>query len=169
MKYFAIIDGEQKGPYTLEELHAAGVTPETYIWCKEMPDWRQASEVGDVCRYFRQHLSGTLPKRDGTAATVTSEAEDSRQEIFPELPEAGYRDDNIEEAPRNILIYAVLATIFCCPVSGIMAILFSIRTNRLWKEGKKEESHDAFRKARLWTGVTFFLGFFIVAALMRLL
>ncbi|MDE6143194.1 MAG: DUF4339 domain-containing protein, partial [Muribaculaceae bacterium] len=34
MKYFAIIDGEQKGPFELEELADAGVRPSTYVWCK---------------------------------------------------------------------------------------------------------------------------------------
>ena len=34
MRYFAMIGGEQRGPYELTELSEAGVTPETYVWCK---------------------------------------------------------------------------------------------------------------------------------------
>ena len=56
MRYFVMKDGEQCGPYRVEELEAAGVTPETYVWCKGMADWQQAGEVADICRYFRNLL-----------------------------------------------------------------------------------------------------------------
>ena len=55
-RYYAMIDGEQKGPYTLEELPAAGVRPSTYIWAKGMPDWQKAEDNAEVCRLFRNHL-----------------------------------------------------------------------------------------------------------------
>lgn len=61
MKYYAHIDGQQRGPYTLEELHSAGVTPDTYVWTKGMQDWMPAGQVPDICRYFRQHLGGQFP------------------------------------------------------------------------------------------------------------
>lgn len=56
MRYFVMKDGEQCGPYRVEELETAGVTPETYVWCKGMADWQQAGEVADICRYFRNLL-----------------------------------------------------------------------------------------------------------------
>ena len=39
-RYYAMIDGVQKGPYTLEELPLAGVRPSNYIWCKGLQDWQ---------------------------------------------------------------------------------------------------------------------------------
>lgn len=61
MKYFAMIGGRQYGPMDLDDMPKEGVRPDTYVWCKGMGDWTQASEVPDICRYFRQRLSGTLP------------------------------------------------------------------------------------------------------------
>lgn len=63
MKYFAMIDGRQYGPMELDEMVREGVRPDTYVWCKGMDDWTYASDVPDICRYFRQRLSGTLPSQ----------------------------------------------------------------------------------------------------------
>lgn len=61
MKYFAMIDGQQYGPMMLDDMVKEGVRPDTYVWHKGLPDWIKASEDPDICRYFRQRLSGTLP------------------------------------------------------------------------------------------------------------
>lgn len=66
MKYFAMIDGRQVGPMELAEVVEAGVRPDTYVWCKGMPDWNKAAEVPDICRFFRQRLSGTLPAQSAS-------------------------------------------------------------------------------------------------------
>ncbi len=58
-----MIDGRQYGPMELEDMVREGVRPDTYVWCKGMPDWTLASDVPDICRYFRQRLSGTLPSQ----------------------------------------------------------------------------------------------------------
>lgn len=63
MKYFAMIGGRQYGPMELDEMVREGVRPDTYVWCKGMDDWTTADEVPDICRYFRQRLSGTLPSQ----------------------------------------------------------------------------------------------------------
>lgn len=63
MRYFAMIDGRQYGPMELDDMVKEGVRPDTYVWCKGMPDWMKASDVPDICRYFRQRLSGALPSQ----------------------------------------------------------------------------------------------------------
>lgn len=82
MKYFAMIDDRQIGPFELEESVREGVRPDTYVWCKGMPDWMQAKDVPDICRYFRQRLSGTLPmmKNPSQAAADRLAAEQLEQE-----------------------------------------------------------------------------------------
>ncbi len=65
MKIYAMIDGQQVGPMPLDDIVAAGVRPDTYVWCKGMADWQKASEVPDICRYFRLRLAGVLPTMPG--------------------------------------------------------------------------------------------------------
>ncbi len=79
MKYFAMIEGRQYGPMQLEDMVREGVRPDTYVWCKGMPDWVQASEVPDICRYFRQRLSGTLPSQRNQ-----SQADQERLKVMDE-------------------------------------------------------------------------------------
>lgn len=90
MKYFAMIGERQYGPMELEDLVAEGVRPDTYVWCKGMADWMQASEVPDICRYFRQRLSGTLPSQQGSGyaetVRVKSAEEEEQERLLSQLP-----------------------------------------------------------------------------------
>ena len=90
MKYFAMIGGHRIGPMELDEMPKQGVRPDTYVWCKGMDDWMKADEVPDICRYFRQRLSGTLPS-EVYGASMDSErlkaAEQEEQErLLQQLP-----------------------------------------------------------------------------------
>ncbi len=84
-----MIGGRQYGPMELEDMAAEGVRPDTYVWCKGMSDWTQASEVPDICRYFRQRLSGTLPsQRYGAAdeARIKAADEEEQERLLAQLP-----------------------------------------------------------------------------------
>ena len=85
-----MIGGRQYGPMELDDMVREGVRPDTYVWCKGMDDWLRASDVPDICRYFRQRLSGTLPsqkygvKSDPTRVIVSDEEEQER--LLSQLP-----------------------------------------------------------------------------------
>lgn len=52
--YFAVIDGQQSGPYSLMELSRLiaekKIVKETYIWKPGMPQWELAENVSEVLR-----------------------------------------------------------------------------------------------------------------------
>lgn len=50
--YFLLIDKVQKGPYPVDELKANGLTPETLVWRKGMPEWIKAREEPALRRLF---------------------------------------------------------------------------------------------------------------------
>lgn len=85
-----MIDGQQHGPMELDEIVAAGVRPDTYVWAKGMPDWQKASEVPDICRYFRLRLAGVLPaspgrnRQNGTGTMLDEKEEQER--LLAQLP-----------------------------------------------------------------------------------
>lgn len=74
----------------LDDMVKEGVRPDTYVWCKGMDDWQQASEVADICRYFRQRLAGDLPsqKQNGSDANPYKVASDEleQEELLNKLP-----------------------------------------------------------------------------------
>lgn len=182
-KYYAIIDGEQKGPFSLEELPSAGVRPSTYIWCKGMPDWQKAEENADVCRLFRNHLYDLMhPGAAAQAAQPDDVANaDDRWKVQPDQPsgppptrfdrylqETGQNPlptlDEIEQRkdtsspPVSMIGYAWLVTILCCPPTGIVALVYAYKSKSTWKKGDSKLAYEFDRKAKMWTGITFFLG-----------
>ncbi len=90
MKYFAMIEGRQYGPMGLDDMVKEGVRPDTYVWCKGMPDWTLASDVPDICRYFRLRLSGSLPSQKlyGASDQVKFKAPDDEEHerLLAQLP-----------------------------------------------------------------------------------
>ena len=179
MKYYAMIDGERKGPFQLEELPGAGVRPSTYIWCKGMPDWQKAEENPDVCRLFRNHLydrmhpMGELPgvsaselekyriKEDEPPAQYPSRFDGilnkAGEDGLPTLEEIDAREDK-SVPPLNMVPYAWLVTFLCFLPTGIVALIFAYKSRTQWKAGNKDMAHDYARSAKMWVGITFFLG-----------
>ena len=179
-KYYAMIDGEQKGPYLLEDLPGAGVRPSTYIWCKGMPDWQKAEDNAEVCRLFRNHLYDLMHpspeegkingggdvdpwkvQSDKTGGRYPSRfdgfLQQQGEEPLPTLEEIEARKDKTLP-PMSMVGYAWLVTFFCCPPTGIVALVYAYKSNKAWKLGEKDNAHELNRKAKMWTGISFFLG-----------
>lgn len=187
-KYYAMLDGEQKGPFTLEELPKAGVRPSTYIWCKGMTDWQKAEDNADVCRLFRNHLYDLM--HPGSAPTVQSEQDLDKYKVQPDtkdgrypsrfdkfLQESGESLPTLEEIdaqkdistpPQSMTGYAWLVTIFCFFPTGIAALIFAYRSKKAWKNGNDKEAHEFARKAKMWTGITLFIGIICYGLFMAL-
>ncbi|OBG39767.1 hypothetical protein A5672_14445 [Mycobacterium alsense] len=62
---------------------------------------------------------------------------------YPPAPPAGL-------APNNNLVWAILATLFCFPITGIVAIVKAASVNGLWAQGLYAEAHAAAASARKW-------------------
>lgn len=178
-KYYAMIEGEQKGPFTLEELPSAGVRPSTYIWCKGLPDWQKAEDNADVCRLFRNHLYDMMHPADTIREIPNDELEKYR--VKPDAPHGPYPtrfDKYLQETgedplptleeidsqkdtstpPVSMIGYAWLVTIFCFFPTGIAALVYSYKSRHAWVKGNNKVSHEYNRLAKMWTGITAFLG-----------
>ncbi len=188
LKYFAIIDGEQKGPFELEELGAAGVRPSTYVWCKGMPDWEKAEDVADICRFYRIRLHDLMhpgsveaEKRNNAQQNLPASSDSAdTPPAFPTRFDRYLADQdahiptldeidamkNKDIPPVNMLPAAIIATILFFTPTGIVAIYYAYKTKKLWREGLHEEAHENSRSAKMWTGISFFLGLIFYAAIL---
>lgn len=180
MKKYFIMDGEdRKGPFTLDQLEEAGVTPETYVWCKGMEDWQQAAEVGDICRYFRQTLHGRMYPQLPVTINVSQAQDPLQQQDIPMrwryyLMKSGLPaemtpepEPDTDTPPASWLWGAIAATLLCCFLTGIIAIYFSLRSRKLWNDGKRVEAHAAARSAHIWVLASLVSGCFILAWTIR--
>lgn len=194
MKYFARINGRQEGPYTLSELIANGVRPSTYVWRKGMPDWAKAEDVSEICRAMRRALAGFDPETGNLLSPAQHEnAAAQEAELSPEdamrmeeearasglrgvrnLPEPP-TDINFDVKPRGVsIVMAILATLFCFPFTGLVAIWFAMKCRAHWKMSEqpnmpaseaaafKRKAHDDARIYRMMIGITFCLGIIMV-------
>ncbi|MCM1291190.1 MAG: GYF domain-containing protein [Prevotella sp.] len=192
-KFFAIIDGEKAGPYTLTELEEAGVGPDTYVWCKGMTKWRMARSVADVCRYWRQRLGGEIPTKTDVEERNGGKGVDDDNNINTEVvsrrgalrtirsfnPEEGEPDVDKTLPPANLVPISLLIIFLCMPLTGFAALYFAVRAKTLWMQREKIEknntkeaeeyadaAHDAVRSSKMWIGISFFLGIIVWAVMM---
>jgi len=52
--------------------------------------------------------------------------------------------------PSSNLVWAILATIFCCLPFGIVSIVYAAGVNSKWTAGDYQGAQDASSKARTW-------------------
>lgn len=220
MKYYAMIDGEQRGPFTLDQLPESGITPETYVWRKGYDDWVLAADDADICRYYRQRLagihstpavapdSGAQTAADSSDSGLTAEEEELLRQVPPAfrrslrnagiIPGPAMEDEERSDVrPMTLLPIAILATLLCFPLTGLVAIFYSYKSMKQWKEAEKarqeaqnnginggmgggmgnpnantvgdlqKASHESARKARMWLGITFFMGMIMFAFVLQ--
>lgn len=142
MKYFARINKENVGPLSLKELVEAGVRPSTYVWCKGMTDWQRAEDDPEICRAMRRYLAGLDPET-GQETALARPDETPRQvaETQQENPYVGLRglpepENNINYSfkPAGVsVIMAIVATICCFPITGVVAIFYAMRCQADWR------------------------------------
>ncbi|MBK6281425.1 MAG: CD225/dispanin family protein [Draconibacterium sp.] len=63
--------------------------------------------------------------------------------------------------PPNYLVFAILTTIFCCQILGIVSIVFAAQVNSRWNSGDIQGALDASKNAKLWAWIAFGSGFLI--------
>lgn len=181
-KYFAFIDGEQRGPYDLDRLADAGVRPSTYVWCKGMDDWKRADEVEEIREAFRRHIihkrEGVEMPREPHMETVIPEevsrgsehSETSSQEgprWFRGIPPQPEPEIDPNMPPQVSMTLAVLSLILCFPLTGIVAVVFTYKAQNCWKQSMidaanatelRKKCHEYERMAKMWMGLTIAFG-----------
>lgn len=185
--YFAMIDGERRGPFALDALAEAGVTPDTYVWSKGMSDWEKARDVADICRYYRQRIFDRMHPAPTLPAQPEPQPEQEQQQVpgygypFPMPPDDA---DTATEPPMSLLAISIVMTFLCFPPTGFVAIYYAVMSRKAWdhtvmsesksskdlytpeeREKYRRVAYDAARKAKMWAGITFFMGFILYAFL----
>lgn len=140
--YYYISDGQQMGPFSLEELAGRGITAETYVWTNGMPDWKQAKEVTEVAQYL--HLTATTPPLPPLATP-------------PSQP--SYGEELRALCPPTYVVWAVLVTIFCCWILGIPAIINATGVQSAFLRGDYELAKRRSKNALMFTIIGAVAGF----------
>ena len=73
-----------------------------------------------------------------------------------------------QSPPPNYLAFAIIVTILCCQILGIVSIVFAAQVNSKWNAGDYEGAISASKNAKLWAWVAFASGFAIITIVVLL-
>lgn len=154
-KYFAFVEGEQRGPFTLRELTGAGIRPSTYVWCKGMDDWQRADSVAEITDYLKGHIN-THPEptpqypNSSNPTNQTPDSQNPNQEsqarrppIFGRrfnIPEQEATTPDLSSPPQVSMVLAVISCLVFFPPSGIATIYYTHMALKRWKQAEDLES-----------------------------
>ncbi len=62
MKYFIANNGQQSGPFELQDLVANGLTPNSMVWCDGMANWQPATSVPEVAQLLMPQQQQPQPQ-----------------------------------------------------------------------------------------------------------
>ncbi|QZE15209.1 CD225/dispanin family protein [Halosquirtibacter laminarini] len=143
--YFIIVNGEKKGPLQLEELVKNGLQSDTLVYHKGLSNWTLANEVPEL-----QSLLGDLPP---PFSSTTQKSSDRSKNIDIE---------NKPPKPKTWLVEAILSTICCCMITGIVSIVYSSKIDSLYYKGEYERAEQASQHAKTWFIVSICIGVILI-------
>lgn len=160
MKFWVRINGLQEGPMEIDQMKDYNITPTTYVWCAGMKDWAYARDVEDLKDVISQTECNETPQKEESSEEQQVEVcEEQPNEVCEPEKEEKENDtpmhepkieepqptpapqQHIEEppCPSNNLVWAILATVFCCQITGIIAIIFAAQVNsKYYSDGYKQ-------------------------------
>ncbi len=145
MEYWIIVDCRHAGPFSAQDLINAGLKDDTLVWCEGLTEWTPAGRI--------EELASMMRMRDTTAAATTPQEPCEREcapasgQQQPREPEQTYRQYPqpqqtqqapvvaSEPCPPAYIAWSVIATLLCCTIAGIPAIIFSSMTKSAYYKG----------------------------------
>lgn len=102
MQVYVIFDGQQHGPFELDELRRMPVTPHTPIWYAGLPDWTAAGEASATRVLFETpHASASYPDPSQTAPVDDLPEPPYPIEGCDPLPEPPYPIEGEEQSTQG--------------------------------------------------------------------
>ena len=173
-KYWVNIDGIQSGPISRDELADMDFNPEvTYVWQQELDDWHRIDQLSE----FADIVAGKSVQQSVTPPPIPSEPEEPIVPPVPPIPSEPEMPvvppvpaPSEAEAPTN-LVWAVIVTVMCCQIMGIIAIVYGAMTSTANSAGNYEKARHYSDIAQIWVMVSIALGlvYMPVALLMMML
>lgn len=158
MNYYMHINGQQIGPLDESALLANGLTPDTMVWTQGMNAWQKASELPSLSYLFAQQQQP--PQQQPPVAPPYQQP--PAPQPYPQ-PQQGYQQQGYNTPasqppmPDNYLVWAILATIFCCLPFGIVSIVKASAVSSAYNRGDyaaaEKNSQDA-KKWATWAAIT---------------
>ena len=168
-QYYIGKNNERLGPFSVENLIANGITPDTLVWCTGMPGWEKAKDVPEVAVLFApqqppqtqyappaqdyQQPQYQQPQYQQPQYQQPQYQQPQYQQPAYQQPQYGYQQPqygNMPPRPDNNMVWAVLSTVLCCLPLGIVAIVKASNVNSLYDRGDYAGAEAAAKSAKSW-------------------
>ena len=198
-KYWVNIDGIQSGPISRDELANIDFNPEvTYVWHEELDDWQRIDHLSEFADIVAAKQKAAAESAEHSELSEESEpsvtpppvpqpsvpsqpvegSENSEPSVTPPpVPQPPMPQLMLQppvtpeaEAPTN-LVWAVIATVMCCQITGVIAIVYGAMTSSANSAGNYEKARRYSDIAQIWVMVSIVLGliYMPIALLMMML
>lgn len=123
MKYYIAVNNQHQGPYSVDELRAMNIAPDTYVWREGMPSWVKATDVEEI----RQAMVSPIPEMPGSVPPPYTGASTFNQSQYNSASQSGYSAPQSQQQPapavppKTWLVESILVTILCCLPFGVDA------------------------------------------------
>lgn len=147
MKYWIIVGGVTEGPFTFEQLQQRALPGRTPVWrsgladwtyLEQLPEWQQAAECPEPA------------PATGATPPPLQRHEQARMQYHGSHPWRRQRGPAEGEPAPTYLGWCIAATLLCCTVLGIVAIVYALRVRDENARGYYEEARRDSRTLELW-------------------
>lgn len=165
MKYWIIINDVQMGPKTLEELRVQpGLSLNTPIWHEGLPDWTTVAMIPEIAAWFNVPVDsyGQQPYSQQSYGQQSYSQQPGYQQQAPYGQQPyGQQQPGQPPMPQNYLVWAIVVTICCCIVTGVIAIVYASKVSPAYYRGDYLEAEKASERASMWVIISFVLGLIV--------
>lgn len=133
MNYYINENGQQYGPFTINQLRMRGITGETPVWCEGMSQWALARNIPELIEILRP-----APPQPPTY----------RQQNHNQQQPTGPRPDN----HMALAIVSTIVTVFMCfPFCiGVVSLIYACNVESKWRKGDQLQA-----EAKTWAIVSY--------------
>ncbi|MCM1068124.1 MAG: CD225/dispanin family protein [Muribaculaceae bacterium] len=176
MKIWIYINGQQEGPYSLEELLDKPVDENTKVWFEGLPKWYPAGCLDEMKPLFDGSLvakakdAQSTPSEEPERSAEEQEAvveERVEEEVVAEEPLARYapgrrytpaaRPD--KPCPPTYLGWTIFLTVCCCSPVSLASLVASICVTSYYNNGRMDRARKASEVAAWLVMAAIALGF----------
>ena len=133
MGYYILENGQQYGPFTIEQLKKRGITINTQVWREGMAQWTCVKNIPELIDIAQPPLPGSTPP--------------------PHMPHQKFAPTT--PCPDNHLILAIIATTVsffaCFPICiGVVSLIYALNVEKKWRKGDIDGAEENARNAKAW-------------------
>lgn len=151
MKYWIMLNGVRLGPLSLDEARSLPIEPNTPVWRTGLAEWTTVGNMPEFADKIGSEMNE--PPECSVVPPVGQQ-----YQAYPSYRATETPDDKQPPMPNTYLPWAIVVTICCCLVTGIIALIYSSRVTSQYNQGDYAGAESSSSTALTWIWVSVVAG-----------